>query len=370
MRSLLKTILISLLKFTVFRNILHRLFFLSLDAESPETDLCDRLIQESIKSKPLSERSAKKLAASIDSMESGLDPQLTDNKLWLHLEPIYTASRRKLYSSRKWRYGSLCIRDNAQPVFNQLANLDISIRDKVYCDLGCGAYHPFGTSLIMYINGAASTIATDIQNSDSKRAAEALLDLLQDCFFNPNAWHWSDLSREDYFARLKQFNLRALREGNLEKGLASVPMSHIITDIYQPTIPLGRIDIMSSRAVLEHFLDFELACKNLWKLMSPGGLAYHLIDLVDHRAYGSSKYHWWSFLAEDEHLIRAPANGNKLRKSEIRDCFERTGFEIIRCEVASQEKMPKGFRQQLKGRFASMPDEELESIRIRYLIRK
>ena len=125
---------------------------------------------------------------------------------------------------------------------------------------------------------------------------------------------------------------------------------------------------MSSRAVLEHFLDFEMACHKLWALMSPGSVAYHEIDLVDHRAYGSLKYHWWSFLAEDEQWSDGLCN--RLRASEIREYFERTGFEIIAYDARDKVEMPIEFRKQLKGRFASMSDEELNSIRVVFLIKK
>ena len=75
----------------------------------------------------------------------------------------------------------------------------------------------------------------------------------------PEDWHWSFLNRDDYLARIYSFDLKALREGDLDTGLANVPIKHIVTNIYKPAIKSGSIDIMSSRAVLEHFLDFELA---------------------------------------------------------------------------------------------------------------
>jgi hypothetical protein len=96
--------------------------------------------------------------------------------------------------------------------------------------------------------------------------------------------------------------------------------------------------------------------------MSPGSVAYHLIDLVDHRAYLSLNYHWWSFLAEDEQWSDGVCN--RLRASEIREYFEKTGFKIIAYDAVKKAEMPIGFRKQLKGRFASMSDEELNSIQI------
>jgi Methyltransferase domain len=330
---------------------LHRLFFLSLEADPSTFATFD----------------GATLASSIETMESSTEGPLSDH-LWVRLEPIYISSRRKLLQSRKWRYGPLFVWDNAKPVFDKLAEYNISVEGKVYCDLGCGTHHPYGTSAIMYINGAASTIATDMQDADKRRAAEALYDLLQDCLVNPDSWHWSSVTREEYLTRIQNFNFKALREGNLEVGLVSVPLKHIVTSIYEPSIPSGGIDIISSRAVLEHFLDFEIACHKLWALMSPGSIAYHLIDLVDHRSYGSLEYHQWSFLAEDEQWSDGVCN--RLRASEIYKYFENTGFEIKACDVTKNAEMPMGFRKQLRGRFASMSDEELNTLQIACLIKK
>jgi hypothetical protein len=300
-------------------------------------------------------------------MESRIEGEY-DDQVWKKLEPIYIGVRRRLLQLRMWRYGPLFVWDNARPVFDKLAEHNLSLEGKVYCDLGCGTHHPYGTSAIMYINGAASTIATDLIDTDKKRAAEALYELLQDCLANPDVWHWSDLSRGEYLDRVQSFNFKALRVGDLEAGIGSAPLRHIIASIYETAIEPDSIDIMSSRSVLEHLLDFEEACNRLFVLMSPSGVAYHLIDLVDHRAYGSPKHHWWSFLAEDEHWSDDLCN--RLRASEISEFFERTGFEILSYNAIAKAEMPGGFRKQLKGQFASMSNEELELIRIACLIKK
>jgi hypothetical protein len=199
MHSVVKEGLKFLLKLQILRKITHRLFFLSLEVD-PST---------------FSTFEGSTLASSIEAMDSSVEGALSDS-LWVKLEPIYISSRRRLLQSRKWRYGPLFVWDNAKPVFDKLSEHNISIEGKVYCDLGCGTHHPYGTSAVMYINGAAATIATDVDGSDKKRAAEALYDLLQDCLVNPDSWHWSSLTREEYLTRLHNFNFKALCEGDLE----------------------------------------------------------------------------------------------------------------------------------------------------------
>jgi len=142
--------------------------------------------------------------------------------------------------------------------------------------------------------------------------------------------------------------MQALRLGRLDDGLSNLPLRHIVTDIHSPMLEEESIDIMTSRAVLEHFLNFDLAVDRLFALMRKGGIASHHIDLVDHRAYSSSEYHYWSFLAEGDDWSDGLVN--RLRSCEIRPQFERAGFEILRYENRIGE-MPKGFMRQVAGRF-------------------
>jgi hypothetical protein len=243
----------------------------------------------------------------------------------------------------------------------------ISLLDKVYCDLGCGVYHPYGICTIMYLNGARSTIALDLDGCDKERAAEALSDLLLDCLAAPDRWHWSEIDRESFLRRAHQFGLKALGEGKLEEGLACLPLEHIVTDIHNPLLQEDSIDVMASRAVLEHFLDFGVAVERMYALMRRGGVAYHHIDLVDHRAYTIPGYHWWSFLAEGEGWSDGLVN--RLRSCEIRPHFERVGFEVLRYENRVA-RMPAGFMDRVAGRFRGMSEEELSATGVFCVLRK
>lgn len=101
--------------------------------------------------------------------------------------------------------------------------------------------------------------------------------------------------------------------------------------------------------------------------MRKGGVACHVIDLVDHRAYISSDYHFWSFLAEEEDWSDGLVN--RLRSCEIRPHFERAGFEIL-CYENRIREMPKGFMKQVAGRFREMTEEELSATTVFCVLRK
>jgi glycosyltransferase involved in cell wall biosynthesis len=285
---------------------------------------------------------------------------------WTELDQVYTTSRRKLSGNAAWRYGPKRVWEVAREAFEALSAVT-PLEGKVFCDLGCGEHHPFGTSTVMLLNGAHATIAIDKVRADTRRGAEALFDLLMDCLIDPEAWHWSKLAREDFISKIHQFDLKALKSGNLEKGIAGVAIEHRVEDILKMATT-EKIDLMSSRAALEHFWDFKTAMNKLFAMMSHGGIAFHNIDLTDHRAYvDPSRFHWWSFLAEDDDWSDGLCN--RLRASEIRKILETAGFSILKCEER-RAKMPGGFRRLLKGRFAQMPDEELEIVGINILIKK
>jgi SAM-dependent methyltransferase len=266
---------------------------------------------------------------------------------WSELDKYYTYSRRTLHADAAWRYGPERVCEVAKEGFSHISKYT-SLGSKKYCDLGCGTFHPFGVSAVMLLNGAASTISLDLEHSDHARAAEALYDLLADCLVFPEKWNWSGKSEDEFTAGVRLFNLQALKQGKLVEGISHLPMGYAVTDIHHPQIEPGSIDIMTSRAVLEHFLDFGTAVKRLYEIMAPGGVAFHSIDLVDHRAYKSSDFHYWSFLSEGEGWSDGVCN--RLRSKEIRPFIEQAGFKILSYEEKSSD-MPEGFSRQISPHF-------------------
>ena len=294
------------------------------------------------------------------------EPNLLDGQSWRELDRVYSFCRRQLHSQTAWRYGPARGHEISKEGFEAISQYTTFL-NKVYCDLGCGTYHPYGIATVMFLNGSSSTISLDLQDSNKQRAAEALADLLCDCCCCPDRWNWNSVDKLDFLNRFQQFNLQALRQGRLDDGLAGLPMRHIVTDIHDPVLEEQSIDLMTSRSVLEHFLDFDVAVDRFFDLMRKGGVASHYIDLVDHRAYGSPDYHYWSFLAEDENWSDGLVN--RLRSSEIRNSFERAGFEILRYENRVGE-MPIGFRKLIAGRFRDMSEEELNATGVFCVLRK
>jgi hypothetical protein len=286
---------------------------------------------------------------------------------WSELDKYFTLSRRTLLADSAWRYGPERVREVAREGFEHISKY-CSMEGKRYCDLGCGTFHPFGVSAVMFLNGVGSTISLDLEHSDHVRAAEALYDLLADCIVFPEKWHWSGGSTEAFLAGVRRFNLEALKQGKLVDGISHLPMGYAVTDIHSPQIEPDSIDVMTSRAVLEHFLDFGTAVERLFSIMAPGGVAFHSIDLVDHRAYKSKDFHYWSFLSEGPDWSDGVCN--RLRSKEIRPVLEKAGFEIASYKEKTSD-MPEGFISHVSPHFLDkMTPEELEVIGVECVIRK
>lgn len=294
------------------------------------------------------------------------DPEALDGGGWRQLDLIYSQCRRRLHRDPAWRHGPPRIHAVAGEALEALEP-HTRLRDKVYCDLGCGAFHPFGISTVMYLNGAASTIALDLQPAAPERAAEALADLLCDCLADPDRWHFSDIEPEEVLRRARRFDLAALRAGRLAEGIGDAPLQHVLTDIHDPELGEEVLDVISSRGVLEHFLDFRVAAERLFALTRRGGVAYHHIDVVDHRAYSGPGHHYWSYMAEDEGWSDGVVN--RLRPSELRASFEDAGFEILRWNLRIGE-MPEDFRPQIRGRYRGMAREDLDATGVFCVVRK
>ena len=276
---------------------------------------------------------------------------------WGSLDPHFTKIRRMLRIDPGWRYGPLRVHQVAKPVYDNLARSG-SIVGLRYADIGAGTQHPFGTSTVLYLNGVSFAAPLDVQATDAPRAAEALYDLLVDCLVEPEKWHWSEISRQSFLANIHRFDLPALQSGNLSVGIQSVPLRHTVGDLIDLPFQPSSFDLMSSRAVFEHFLDYRVVLNSLFRLMSPGGRSYHQIDLSDHRHYMQShQYNAWSFLTEPEDWSDGLCN--RLRAGEFIREIENAGFQV---EVIDEHRkpLPADLRPNLAGRFAAMADEELE----------
>jgi hypothetical protein len=291
-----------------------------------------------------------------------LDHELCAARDWRELDHLYTVCRRRLDAHPEWRFGPRRTGDIAAFVLDELGRWG-TLQGKVYCDVGCGTLNPYGTAAFVYLNGADATWSLDVSAvTDHRRAAEALFDLLVDCAVRPDFWHRSDLPRDEYLRRWHRFDLAKLRDGDLEGGIAGLPFRHVVGDIRNGLVPDGSVHLLSSEAVVEHLDDLPRAAARLYALMAPGGVAAHNVDVRDHRIYSTPRrYTPWSFMEEEDDAPLKNWKCNGLRCGEVIACFEGAGFKVHALHRI-RETPPPGLRDRLRGRYAALSDEELETV--------
>jgi SAM-dependent methyltransferase len=95
-------------------------------------------------------------------------------------------------------------------------------------------------------------------------------------------------------------------------------------------IPAASVDLIFSQAVLEHLRrdEFMQIVAEMRRILKPGGIASHQVDLRDHLGGGLNNMRiasrWW----ESEFMANAGFYTNRIRFSEMCRMFEQTGFAV------------------------------------------
>ncbi len=275
-----------------------------------------------------------------------------------HYDNLLTEGRRVLWNDPVWRQGP----ERARAVASEAIDIFLECTDSLqvpYMEIGSGPYSPLGVSTVMYLNGVESTLALDITKADFQRSAEALYDLLASCALEPEKWNMSGKSNEEFMQRIRLFDIQALKNGDLLTGVKNTDLHYVLGSLENMPLANEQVSLVSSRATLEHILNFQQGMKELFRVMRHGGVAFHSVDLVDHRVYREpDKYNMWSFLTEETNPINTWCN--RLRADEILKIAEKAGFETHIVKTGKNE-IPIDILNNLHPRYAKMDIEDLKT---------
>jgi hypothetical protein len=168
---------------------------------------------------------------------------------------------------------------------------------------------------------------------------------------------------------------RILRDGAHSSDVIAIfanPAEHL------DSIPPESFDLVISNAVLEHVYSMPAVCREMARVTVMGGLNMHQIDFRDHRDF--TRPLEFLTLRDDKFEIeferRNGEMGNRLRPSESRSMFERTGFELVSLEVNSRsdpnyvkEFLPR-LRAAASSRYRDWPESELQILGARLILKK
>lgn len=135
-------------------------------------------------------------------------------------------------------------------------------------------------------------------------------------------------------------------------------------------LPSASCDFLYSNAAMEHVTDPEPAIREFFRILKPGGVTCHTIDMRDHRNFADPFRHLeldhdaWETVAAD---LDFP--NNRFRNPHYMQCFRSAGFELIRIDRCHpQPDKLTGLR--LQAEFAEVDSGELAFTRAMHTWRK
>ncbi len=143
-------------------------------------------------------------------------------------------------------------------------------------------------------------------------------------------------------------------------------------DIGATTLPDASQDFIFSHSCFEHFADPTGAIDQIARLLRPGGIASHQIDLRDHRNFdrpldflAHSDLAWRMATSHAPHRVR-----NRWRVSEYRAGFEKPGLEVVYIEAVHRIAVTEEMRQSFYQHFQDMDLDDLGALVILIVARK
>jgi len=115
-----------------------------------------------------------------------------------------------------------------------------------------------------------------------------------------------------------------------------------------------------SHHVLEHIkrCEFVDVMREVRRILRPDGVCSHSVDLKDNLSDALNNLRFSERVWESPFMARSGFYTNRLRYSEMRDIFRRTGFEVDVIEVARWDELPTP-REKMSDEFRRFSDEDL-----------
>jgi len=120
------------------------------------------------------------------------------------------------------------------------------------------------------------------------------------------------------------------------------------------------VDLVFSQAVLEHVRrkDFQETMRECRRILRPGGVCSHRVDLGDHLGGGLNNLRFSEMIWESGFFANSGFYTNRFRYSEMLDLFRQAGFQVRVTGVRRWEALPTQ-RNKLAKAFSALPDDEL-----------
>jgi SAM-dependent methyltransferase len=214
-----------------------------------------------------------------------------------------------------------------------------------------------GVSLLMLLAGARSATCLDVMPWIQGTGPDALYPALVEAAAKaPETYLVAPALRE--------------RASSDPAAVARELLGHITylcpMDIATTTLPDASQDVIFSHACFEHFGDPAGSIAQIARLLRPGGVTSHQVDLRDHRDFS----HPLEFLRYSDAMWRLANSNrpsgvrNRWRASEYRAAFEQHNMEVVALHATHTTTVTAQMRQKFHPHFQTMSLEDLAIIGI------
>jgi hypothetical protein len=163
-----------------------------------------------------------------------------------------------------------------------------------------------------------------------------------------------------------------IRMSDRDSMLASVNATYFTSGTSAlKEVPDASIDMLFSAAVLEHVArsEFQDLIDETFRIMRPGAIAHHQIDLMDHIGGALNNLRFREGVWEHSLMSNSGFYTNRLRFSEILDRVKKAGFTYAVTQITRWPNLPTP-RRALAGSFSSFSNEELKIATFGLLLQK
>jgi SAM-dependent methyltransferase len=255
------------------------------------------------------------------------------------------------------------------------------IEGRVFVDVGCGPWNPWGTSFLLLMLGARRCYAFDLERiADQARAARGLADLAASMLLDPRTIVGDyPITADQMLRNLRGFDVAKLKAGD-PSGLDTTRLVHESRDVREMPLADGEADVVMSNAFFEHVDDVHVVVREMARVTAVGGLHVHGIDSTDHRRYEDQRIDALEYLtdraAAAHYYLASPGktgNGhwmNRLRPAQFAAAFGQHGLENIAFLPWMTLQLTPARIAQFAEPFRSMSPTELGMVSGQFLLRR
>ncbi len=164
------------------------------------------------------------------------------------------------------------------------------------------------------------------------------------------------------FLRQKGFTLPFKKDPNTITDILKECNCQYLTDGIRSLeqLPSESVDYCFSNAVLEHIPkhDFPIMAHELFRIVKPGGVCVHRVDLKDHLGGGLNNLRFSESIWEGALFSRSGFYTNRIRFKEMLTIFTEAGFTYTLPRVLRWESLPIA-RTEVNGAFSQLIDDDL-----------